>query len=170
MTSISSLKLDEFDSLVQQVKDLATESVRSGTAMHVVEQQLLQKLLELGHAAVKAMFQAVGTGDVGEEVSHPDHKKPLKRFPERSNRVYRSIFGDFELSRYLYGKDPSQKALVIPFDEHFGLPPNRFSLLLESWVSQLSTSEAIHEAMDKLHSILGIRVAVDRVAKGVRSL
>jgi hypothetical protein len=28
-------------------------------------------------------------------------------------------------------------------------------------VSQLSTSEAIHEAMDKLHSILGIRVAVD---------
>ena len=63
------------------------------------------------------------------------------------NRVYRSIFGDFELSRYLYGKDPSQKALLIPFDEHFGLPPNRFSLLLESWVSQLSTSEAIHEAI-----------------------
>lgn len=161
MASISSLKLDEFDSLVQQVKDLATESVRAGTAMHVVEQQLLQKLLELGHAAVKAMFQAVGTGDVGEEVSHPDHKKPLRRFPDRSNRVYRSIFGDFELSRYLYGKDPSQKALLIPFDEHFGLPPNRFSLLLESWVSQLSTSEAIHEAMDKLHNMLGIRVAVD---------
>ena len=126
MTSISSLKLDEFDSLVQQVKDLATESVRSGTAMHVVEQQLLQKLLELGHAAVKAMFQAVGTGDVGEEVSHPDHKKPLKRFPERSNRVYRSVFGDFELSRYLYGKDPSQKSIGHSIRRAFWLAAKSF--------------------------------------------
>jgi hypothetical protein len=34
-------------------------------------------------------------------------------------------------------------------------------LLLESWVSQLSASEAIHEAMDKLHNMLGIRIGVD---------
>ncbi len=161
MTSISELKLNEFDALVQQVKDLANDSVRSGTAMHVVEQQLLVKLLQIGHAAIKAMFQAVATGDVGESITHPDHDKPLKRFPELSNRAYRSIFGDFELARCLYGKAPSQKAIVIPFDEHFGLPPNRFSLLLESWVAQLSTSEAIHEAMDKLDSILGVRIAVD---------
>ena len=65
MSSISQLKLDELDALVQQVKDIATQSVRSGTAMHLVEQQLLQKLLEIGHAAINAMFQSVGTGDFG---------------------------------------------------------------------------------------------------------
>jgi hypothetical protein len=85
----------------------------------------------------------------------------LKRYPELSTRTYRSVFGDYELSRYLYGKTPSSKALAIPLDEHFGLPPHRFSLLLESWVSQLSASEAIHEAMDKLDNILGVRIGVD---------
>lgn len=161
MATTEQLNFEEFDGLIQEVKAIAQNAVNDGTAMHVVEKELLEKLLQLGHAAVGAMFQSVGTGDVGETLAHPEHKKPLKRYPDLSERTYRSIFGDFELSRYLYGKAPKSKALAIPLDEHFGLPPNRFSLLLESWVSQLSTSEAIHEAMEKLHNILGICIHVD---------
>lgn len=155
------LKMDKFDGLVQQIKELAETSVRSGTAIHVVEQELLVKLLQLGHSALYAMFQSFGTGDVGPTVERPEHPKPLNRFPELSNRSYRSVFGDFELSRCLYGRTPTQKAFVIPFDEHFGLPPNSYSLLLESWVTQITTSEAIHEGVDKLQRIFGIAVAVD---------
>jgi hypothetical protein len=147
--------------LIQDVKAIAQNAVNDGTAMHVVEKDLLRKLLQLGHATLTAMFQSVGSGDVGETLATPEQKKPLKRYPDLSTRHYRSIFGDFQLARYLYGKAPASKALAIPLDEHFGLPTSRFSLLLESWVSQLSTSEAIHEAMDKRDNMLGIRITVD---------
>lgn len=161
MGTANQMNFDAFDGLVQEVKTIAQNAVNEGTAVHLVEKELLAKLLQLGHSALAAMFQSAGTGNVGETLNHPDHKKPLIRYPNLSTRAYRSIFGDFELSRYLYGKAPSTKSLAIPLDEHFGLPPTRFSLLLESWVSQLSTSEAIHEAMDKLNNILGIRIRVD---------
>lgn len=161
MATTEQLNFDELDCLMQDVKAIAQSAVDSGTAINIVERQLLDKLLQLGHAALGAMFQSVGHGDVGETLLVPGHTKPLKRYPDLSKRTYRSIFGDFELSRYLYGKSPSNKSLAIPLDEHFGLPPSRFSLLLESWVSQLSTSEPIHEAIDKLHDILGIRIGVD---------
>ena len=161
MNGLQQLDFGSFDKLVQDVKTIAHKSVNEGTAIHEVEKELLTKFLQLGHAVLETMFKSFGQGDVGESLDHSEHKKPLRRFPEPSTRTYRSIFGDFQLTRYFYGKSPSQKSIAIPFDEHFGLPQNRFSLLLESWVSQLSTSEAIHEAMDKLHSILGIRINVD---------
>lgn len=161
MGTTEQLNFVELDSLLQDVKGIAQKAVNDGTALHIVEKDLLEKLLQLGHSAIEAMFQSVGNGDVGETLSIPEHAKPLNRYPELSNRTYRSIFGDFELSRYLYGEAPKTKALAIPLDEHFGLPSSRFSLLLESWVSQLSTSEPIHEAMAKLNNILGIRIGVD---------
>jgi len=99
----------------------------------------------MGHAVLGSMFQSVGSGDVGPTLERPQFTKPLIRYPEPSTRTYRSIFGDFSLPRYRYGKASSQKALAIPFDEQVGLPANRFSLLLESWVSQLSTSETFRD-------------------------
>ena len=161
MGTTEQLRFDRFDGLVQEIKAIAQRSVDDGTAMHVTEKELLDKLLLLGHAALEAMFQSVGHGDVGETLSVPEHTKPLKRYPELSPRTYFSFFGGFELPRYLYGKSHSTKALAVPLDEHFGLPPTRFSLLLESWVSQLSTSGPIHEAMDRLDNMLGIRIYVD---------
>lgn len=163
MSSNAPLNLDmqKFDSLVQEIKVLTESSVRSGTAMHIVEQNMLTKLLQLGHAAIGAMFQSFGNGDVGPTLERSEFPRPLKRFPELSNRTYRSIFGDFELTRYVYGKTVTQKVFVIPLDEHFGLPAHAYSLLLESWVTQLATSEAIHEGVEKLHRFLGISVVVD---------
>ena len=161
MQSSVQLNFDSLDGLVDKLKHIAQKSVQHGTPVHESEKLILENLLEMGHAVLSAMFQSVGCGDVGPTLERPQFTKPLIRYPEPSTRTYRSIFGDFTLPRYLYGKAPSQKALAIPFDEHFGLPANRFSLLLESWVSQLSTSEAIHEAMDKLDNILGVRIGVD---------
>lgn len=123
MGTSNQLGFDELDGLVREVKSIAQNAVTQGTAIHIVEKKLFEKLLQIGHAALGAMFQSVGTGDVGETLTHADHPKPLKLYPELSTRHYRSIFGDFELSRYLYGKTPSSKALGIPLDEHFGLPP-----------------------------------------------
>ena len=99
MGSFDQLNFDSFDGLVRDVKAVAQNSVEEGTAMHVVEKQLLEKLLQLGHAALAAMFQSVGKGDVGQTLECPEYKKPLNRYPELSTRTYRSIFGDFNLPR-----------------------------------------------------------------------
>lgn len=161
MVGSKQIDFGELDKLVQAMKSTAQEALDQGTAIHEVEKCVLEKLMTMGHEILNAMFHAVEKGDVGETLQHPGHRRPLRRFPEPSTRAYRSIFGNFELTRYLYGKSTKSKSLAVPFDEHFGLPHNRFSLLLEHWVSQLCTSEAIHEAMDKLDDLLGIRIGVD---------
>ena len=117
MGTAEQLNFDEFDGLVQELKAIAQNAVNEGTAIHEVEKELLDKLLQLGHASLGAMFQSVGAGDVGETRLHPEHPKALKRYPERSTRTYRSVFGDFELSRYLYGKAPGTKALQASLEQ-----------------------------------------------------
>ena len=64
MATTEQLSFDQLDGLVQEVKSLAQNAVNEGTAMHVVEKELLTKLLQVGHAAIGAMFQSVGNGDV----------------------------------------------------------------------------------------------------------
>ena len=91
------LKMDEFDGLAAKIKELVKDSVREGVAMHVLEQDLFTQLMQLGYAALSTIFHALGDGDVGLTLQHPEHKKPLIRFPELSTRNYRSIFGDFEI-------------------------------------------------------------------------
>jgi len=122
MAMTEQLNFDDLDRLLQDVKGIAQKAVNNGTALHIVEKDLLEKLLQLGHSAVGAMFQSLGNGDVGETLSIPEHAKPLNRYPELSNRTYRSIFGDFELSRYLYGEAPKTKALSFRWQAtHLGL-------------------------------------------------
>lgn len=65
----------DIDDLVGKVKMLVESSVREGVAaLHLVEEQLLEKLLQLGHAALQAIFQSLGQGDVGPTLAHPEHK------------------------------------------------------------------------------------------------
>ena len=55
--------------------------------MHIVEKELLGKLLQLGHAALEAMFQAPGHGDVGKTLAVPQYAKPLNYYTKLSKRT-----------------------------------------------------------------------------------
>jgi hypothetical protein len=59
MTTVNQLNFAELDGLVDEVKAIAQDAVTQGTAIHIVEKQLLEKLLQVGHAALGAMFQSV---------------------------------------------------------------------------------------------------------------
>ncbi len=52
MGTASQSNFGEFDVLVHDVKAIAQNAVENGTAMHTVEKQLLEKLMQLGHAAI----------------------------------------------------------------------------------------------------------------------
>jgi len=132
---------------------------RDGAAIDRVEEELLAQLLKLGYSLLKSLFEAMQHGDVGQTLEHDG--RTLRRLPKTTRRPSTSIFGKFDLERFSNGTRQSQAHQAVPFDEHLGLPKTHASLLLESWVGQLSTSESFHEACSKLQRILKIIVHVD---------
>jgi len=160
--SISTTRTVEFkdlDKIVNQMRSTVQIAFRDGTAIDRVEEELLAQLLKLGYSLLESLFEAMQHGDVGQTLEHDG--RTLRRLPKPTRRPYTSIFGKFDLERFSYGTRQSQAHQAVPFDEHLGLPKTHASLLLESWVGQLSTSESFHEACSKLQRILKIIVHVD---------
>ncbi len=83
-----------------------------------------------------------------------------KRLPKRRRR-YRSIFGEFQIERYVYGNDPVQAIQAIPLDEHLGLPETDYSLVLEVWTGIESTQQSFHSAIKTLERITTLHVPLD---------
>jgi len=160
--SISTTRAVEFkdlDKIVNQMRSTVQIAFRDGTAIDRVEEELFAQLLKLGYSLLESLFEAMQHGDVGQTLEHDG--RTLRRLPKTTRRPYTSIFGKFDLERFSYGTRQSQAHQAVPFDEHLGLPKTHASLLLESWVGQLSTSESFHEACSKLQRILKIIVHVD---------
>lgn len=153
------VEFKDLDPILDQMRGAVQDAFRNGTAIDQVESEVFGHLLRLGRSLLQSLFDAMQHGDVGPTMDI--HGKDIRRLPEMTNRPYCSIFGQFELERYSYGTRQSQVHLAVPFDEHLGLPKTGFSLLLESWVGQLSTSESYEEACSKLERILKIKVYVD---------
>jgi hypothetical protein len=153
-----SLEFEKVDQITDELKQLAQRAFREGQAIDQVEAALYKKLLSLGHALVGSMIEAAGEGDVGETIEK--NGRTFKRLPKR-NRRYRSIFGDFQFDRYVYGTSPSDAIQAIPLDEHLGLPDNDYSLVLESWTGMLATDSSFHRAIERLEVMLGIHVPLD---------
>jgi hypothetical protein len=83
-----------------------------------------------------------------------------KRIPKRRRR-YRSIFGECQIERYVYGNDPVQAIQAIPLDEHLGLPETDYSLVLEVWTGIESTQQSFHSAIKTLERITTLHVPLD---------
>ncbi len=96
---------DNDKELTEMTDELATfvqQATVEGTAAHEVERGVWQRVLAMGRQATGHFLQMQGDGDVGETIEMPDGGK-LKRLPEPHRRTYHSIFGPFELSRFVYG-------------------------------------------------------------------
>ena len=114
-------------------------SLRDDASADEVERGLWERMLKLGHTAMKQFFICCGTGDVGETLSTPDDRQ-LKRFKQPHARTYQTVFGEFDLPRAVYGSRDGQKIERVPLDERLQLPERKFSYLLQDW-NQLMTTE-----------------------------
>jgi len=159
-----SVEFKGLDDLVLKLRATVECALREGTAIDHVEEDIFAQLLGMGHLLLGSLFDAMKLGDVGPTLEK--NGKTLRRLPETTKRSYHSVFGNFELERFSYGSRQSQKHQAVPFDEHIGLPPTGFSLLLESWIGQLATDESFHEACSKLERILKLTIHVDS-AEGI---
>ncbi|MBK1620363.1 hypothetical protein CKO42_18345 [Lamprobacter modestohalophilus] len=152
--------------LIEQMQELVNfveASLEDRRATHEVEQGLWRGVLALGHSLLGAFFAASGDGDVGEE-HLTEQGRVLKRLAPRT-RPYRSVFGEFQLERFVYGQREGQAIELIPLDARLKLPETCTSFLLQSWNEQLMIEQPYAQTNDLLERVLEVRQSVQTLER-----
>jgi hypothetical protein len=142
------------DSLVG-LQALLHQAAHDGTPLHQVEHDIWNRVLALGHQALGYFLALLGDGDQGQTLTLPDGS-PVERLPQAHPRRYVSVFGEFALSRVVYGSREGQKIDFVPLDNRLALPEGAFSYLLQDWDQALCCEQAFGQAQTTLGRILGL--------------
>ncbi len=141
---------------VRKMVNLAETSAENGVAVHVFEGDVWSEVLKMGYQLMNLFFACCGNGDVGAQLTASDGRS-LKRLPEMHIRQYLSIFGLFELERYVYGTREGQRIEQVPFDIRLQFPESKFSYLLQDWVQSLVVHGAYSEAIKTIFRMLKLK-------------
>ena len=85
-------------------------------------------------------------------------------------RAYQSVFGEFEIARYVYGSREGQKITFVPLDARLQVPESKFSYLLQDWSQGLAVDNAYTQVNTTLHRILGITQSSDSLERMNRQM
>jgi hypothetical protein len=157
------------DSLFGRLVAFVRQAAVDGLPVHHVERSLFHQLLAIGYQALGHFFGLLGSGDSGEDLRLPDGRR-LGRLEQAHPRAYRSVFGDFTLSRTCYGSREGQKIDFVPLDNRLQLPESDYSYLLQEWDATLGCECAFARVAATLFSILGVKQPVDSLARHSRDL
>jgi hypothetical protein len=72
-----------------------------------------------------------------------------------------SIFGEFQLSRVVYGSREGQKLEFVPLDNRLQLPSSIFSYVLQNWDQSLCVEEAFGQAQATMWRMLKLKQPVN---------
>lgn len=153
----------------QEIVGIIEDALQKDTAIHEVEQNLFQKVLEIGHHALGMVFELCGTCDRGPSLVLEDGRQ-LNRLSKLHGREYQSIFGHFELERVVYGSREGQKIEYIPLDVQLQLPKSKFSYLLQDWDQSLAVKTPYASVSETLQKILGFPLYVSSLERTTRNL
>jgi len=148
--------------------DLVENAYKAGTAAHQVEQNILCELLKLGYMLLSHLFALYEGSDQGETVELSDGRT-VKRLPEKHKRSYLSIFGEFDLFRWVYGTRNDQKFDYIPMDKQLQLPHRKYSYLLQDWGQSISVDVPFAEAAAIIKRIFSLSFASSGLERTVLS-
>jgi hypothetical protein len=154
------LKAENLETVFADLQTCVRTASQEGWAMHEVEHQVWRRLLQLGRASLGQFLALVGTGDVGDTLTLSNGKE-CRRLPERHERRYVSVFGEFRIRRAVYGSREGQKIECVPLDSRLQLPESVFSYLLQDWDQSLCVEQAFGQAQTTVARILGLTQAVD---------
>ncbi len=143
------------DQVRKMVNDVET-SAENGVAVHVVERDVWSELLKMGYQIMMLFFACCGNGDMGAQLTASDGRS-LRQLQEMHPRQCMSIFGLFELVRYVYGTREGQKIEQVPFDSRLQLPESKFSYLLQDWVQSLVVHGAYTEAVETIYRMFKLK-------------
>lgn len=158
-----------FFSLLHDLLAFVRDAARDALPAHQVELDLWQRLLQLGHHAFGLFLDLNGSGDLGPALPLPDGSTAV-RLEELHDRPYRSVFGDFSLSRTVYGSREGQKITFVPLDNRLQLPQSDYSYLLQQWDQALGCECAFARIAATLQDMLGVKQPVDSLEHGNRHM
>ncbi len=161
-------KLECLSKMADELAGFVRQAAQDGKPAHELEREVFQRVLQMGHQAVGAFLELQGTGDLGETFTVEDGKT-LKRL-EPVTRPYRTVFGDFEISRHVYAVREGQKHAFIPVDQRLQLPESEYSYLLQEWDQMLGVQEAFGMVSETIRSILGQKQPVDSLERMNRKM
>lgn len=145
-----------FMTLIEGVK----QAVRERAAAHVVEKLLFAQLLKLGRSLFCEFLKAVGDGDLGETITLPDGRKVI-RLDHQHRRQLLTVFGRFEIGRWVYARAERQAIARIPTDEVLQLPESDVSYLLQEWDMLMGIEQAWGRSAEIINTMLGVKPSVD---------
>ena len=152
-----------------EVTGFVYDAAREGLPAPELEQGLWSRLLPLGHELQAAYFAWAGDGDCGESLTLAEGRV-VRRLPQRYDRPYQSIFGDFTLERVVYGTREGQRIEAVPWDARLGLPEGKFSYLLQDWDPALAVENPYGALNTVVARLLGFKQSVASLEAMTRTL
>jgi hypothetical protein len=153
-------KSQELHQVVGELVTVVTDAVRDHTPIHKVEAKGMKILLRAGQKALQLLVDCLGDGDMGEE-----HQLPEGTLVERSEqphtRPYVSIFGELDITRYVYAQRKGQAIKFAAIDARLALPAGKFSYLLQDWDQSFAMDEPFGQTSKIVQRILGLKQHVD---------
>jgi hypothetical protein len=149
--------------LLSEASRYVSDAAHTGIAVHDVEKQVFDYVLKIGHQMLKSFFQLQGDGDLGDTLTLLDGQK-VKRLEART-RTYRSILGDFKISRYGYGSREKQAVVCYPLDTRLQLPEEEHSYPVQELFHLLTTEVSYITAHEILGKLLKINTTVDSMER-----
>jgi hypothetical protein len=150
----------EMDEMFNKVIGSVEGSARAGQAIHEVEGTIWKEMLSLGRSLLGYFLRMSGDGDCGETL-RSDAGAEWRRLATPHGRRYVSIFGEFELSRAVYGSREGQKIAFVPLDNRLQLPAGVYSYLLQDWSQSLCVEASFSQVHKTLQRMLGLSLSVD---------
>ena len=154
------LATQDLDGVFEDLKATLRRATQENQPLHEIEKAIWQELLRIGRQSLALVFQSLGNGDRGETVTLPDGHC-YQQLEQEHPRRYVSIFGEFQLSRVVYGSREGQKIEWVPLDNRLQLPASDFSYLLQDWDQSLCVEQAFGQARTTVQRMLGLRQSVD---------
>lgn len=144
------------------------QAVANGLRMDEVERELKIELAAAGREFLQEFAEVSGDGDQGETVSGGG--RVLNRSENPLVRRYLSIFGEIEITRFVYSEGSKKAIEFAPLDARLGLPAGEISYVLEDFQQRLSVQNPYGKSTTDLKEILGTGVAVGTAERMTREL
>jgi hypothetical protein len=152
------------DSLLGCLVAFVHQAAADGLPAHEVERRLFSSLLALGREAFSLFLRLQGTGDLGERIALPGGSS-ARRLEHTHDRNYRCVFGDFTITRAVYGSREGQQIDFVPLDNRLQLPDSDYSYLLQQWDQTLGCESAFARVAATIQEILGVKQPVDSLER-----
>ena len=156
-------------SLIASLSLLVHDAAHKGTAAHEAELAIFKSVLAIGREAFALFLRLNGDGGLGDKVVLKDGSE-VRRLPEAHERPYRSVFGDFTLSRVCYGTREGQEILFVPLDSRLKLPKSSYSYLLQEWDQALGAECAWERVAEVIERMTGVEQPVDSLERMNRGM